>query len=446
MKNNIKNSILLVLTLFVVVSCVNYKILEKSKSQKPDWVHGIETNYLIGQGIGKNYDEAKLNALHMIKEKIVSSVAQNISFEQNIKVNEIRYKKAIEFLEEYTSETKSKAGGGIYLKGISLSRVTDYYWERFREEKKEQVVYFIKYPFSPKDIQQLVDKWNEREVALSNRLDTLKFIKNNYYTIDEIVTDIEELQYLSDIFVDERKAWADIAIKKLQNKLQAIKIVSNTDSLGYFSYSLMLENHLIKTSRVPVVESNCAEIIKIDKQGKYNDIEYNYNNCEPDEKNYLDINYPINEIRLSKRVCFDVCLKKILIQNIDDVSFSSQHKNFFNKWHTIKCHFTIESKSPLPFIIDKIELFPKLCKRKCKNNDNYKNYPAIIIENIDKEFKGKGTHPFTQVIKLQKSKTKSWVSRNGVSTKISGKIYYHSEQTGEHKICKFDDFKYYTNW
>ena len=44
-------------------------------------------------------------------------------------------------------------------------------------------------------------------------------------SIESIIAEIEELQYLSSFFVDQRKAVAEISIKNLQNKLNAIQII-----------------------------------------------------------------------------------------------------------------------------------------------------------------------------------------------------------------------------
>ncbi|MBU8892263.1 MAG: hypothetical protein KOO66_05755 [Bacteroidales bacterium] len=444
--NNSLNIISCIVIMFIVSSCANLKVIEHSASQKPSWIYGIEKNYLIGEGTGSNYNEAKYNALQMVKEKIVSSVAQSISFEQNIKVNETRYKKAIEFLEEYTSKTTSKTGNRSYLQGISLSKVTDYYWEKQRVNRVEKVFYYIKYPFTDSDIQLLIKEWEEQEEQLSLRLDTLKFSKNRHKTIESIIAEIEELQYLSGFFVDQRKTTADISIKNLENKLNAIQIVPEVDSLGFYKYFLMLGEDSIKTMQKPKLSSNCAKIQEINASNQYACIKYEYDECFVEDDNFLDISYLFEEWNLNHIASFDVSLKKISIENKNDISFSSVNKGVFKKDHTIKCHFTIRSKSPVPFTIDKIELVPQLCKRNCAQDYNYRNYPLIIIENVNKHFSGKGNHSFEVQVSIPKSQSKQWASRNGLSTKISGKIHYSSTESNESKIHEFSDLEYYTNW
>jgi nicotinic acid mononucleotide adenylyltransferase len=442
-----KKSFLKLLFVFLILSsCASLKIIEKSSKEKPSWLYGIETNFLVGEGKGSDYNEAKYNALQMVKEKIVASVAQSISFEQNIEVNETRYKKAIEFLEEYTSKTVSKTGSRSYLQGISLSKATDFYWEKKRENRIEEINYFIKYPFTQKDIDVLIKEWENQEEELSQRLDTLKFNKNGHKTVESIIAEIEELQYLSSFFVDQRKATADISIKNLENKLNAIQLIPEVDSLGFFKYYLMLGEDSIKTMQKPKVNSNCADIKEIKTNDQFGCIKYEYDNCEVDEKNHLNIAYSFEEWNLKHLTHFDVSLKKISIENTNDINFSLVDKSLFKKEQTIKCYFTITSKSPIPFTIDKVVLVPKLCKRNCNYDYNFRNFPVIIIENINKSFSGKGNHSFEVYASIPKSKSNQWASRNGLSTKISGKVYYSSKETGESKIHEFDNLEYFTNW
>ena len=46
--------------------------------------------------IPNDYNEAKYMALQLVKEKIVSAVAQNISFEQNVKITHVNTSSMLE--------------------------------------------------------------------------------------------------------------------------------------------------------------------------------------------------------------------------------------------------------------------------------------------------------------------------------------------------------------
>ena len=435
-----------ILLFLFLSSCANLKIVEKSAKQKPLWVNGLEQNYLTGEGIGSDYNEAKTLALQMIKEKIVSAVAQNISFEQNTHINESRYKNAYKFLEEYTSKTTSKSGNVSYLQGVSLSKASDYYWEKHRENHVEKVIYYIKYPFTESDLEKLILEWETQEQQLTQRLDTLKFNGTNHTTVESIIEEIEELQYLSSFFIDQRKAVADISIKSLESKLRSIQIIPFIDTLGFYSYQLKIGDEPITTIQKPVIKSNCAQISKVVANNSVGTILYDFNQCNIEDDNILQINYNFEEWNLNHKVHFDVSSKKIAIENPNDIAIITLKKGLFSSKHLIKCHFTIYSKSPVPFKITRIELTPMLCKYDCSEKSDFKTYPTVVLENVNKKLEGIGNHSFEAIVEVPKKHTKRWASRNGISALLSGKIYYSSANTNENKICTFNDVAYTTNW
>ena len=138
------------------------------------------------------------------------------------------------------------------------------------------------------------------------------------------------MQYLSGFFVDQRKATADISIKNLESKLNAIQVIPEIDSLGYYQYYLMLGEDSIKTIQKPKVNSNCAKIQEIKANNQYGCIKYEYDNCLVDDDNYLNISYLFEEWKLNHIVNFDISLKKISIENKNDISFSSVNSILFN--------------------------------------------------------------------------------------------------------------------
>jgi len=54
------------------------KVLEKSARKPPEWVNGIVKDYIIVSASGETAESAQSNALLRIKERIISSIAENI--------------------------------------------------------------------------------------------------------------------------------------------------------------------------------------------------------------------------------------------------------------------------------------------------------------------------------------------------------------------------------
>lgn len=60
------------------------KVIQKSGKQ-PKWVNNLEKDYIITVGRGATSQEAQQNALTMVKERIVSSVAENVKAKTEIR-------------------------------------------------------------------------------------------------------------------------------------------------------------------------------------------------------------------------------------------------------------------------------------------------------------------------------------------------------------------------
>jgi len=123
-----KKYLLLVVTLIctIGVSQSQDKVLEKSGKQ-PKWINGIEKDYVIVAGSGSNVQDAQQNALTSIKERIVSSVAENVVSKSEIKKEESSVNNVSVFLEKMASQTTSQSGKVPFLQGISLSKVEEFY-------------------------------------------------------------------------------------------------------------------------------------------------------------------------------------------------------------------------------------------------------------------------------------------------------------------------------
>ena len=80
--------LLFILFLFPFVACMaQIRVVEKSGRQ-PSWVNGLEKDYIIVVGTAGNIQDAQQNALNMVKERIVSSVAENVQTSSEMRMEE----------------------------------------------------------------------------------------------------------------------------------------------------------------------------------------------------------------------------------------------------------------------------------------------------------------------------------------------------------------------
>lgn len=430
-----------IVCLLLIAGCSSVRTIEQSASAPPAWIHGIETNYLIGYAKSGTYDEAKEHALHMIKEKIARAVAESVSFESELTVQEDRFQNAFEFIEQYSSKMSSKTGGLNYLKGISLSKVTSYYWIRKKHKRKNYIEYYIKYPLAPQELNKLVELWKSEDARMTRKLLALQKRNGNHLAVEDLMADLEEVKALEGYFVDQRKTEAQVVKQQLTQQLKSIHWTPVADSLGFFSYNLMLGNRYLSSYQTPKFISNCAQLERMHMDGNYGAVEYNYDNCRVEEENYFQLTYLFDSIELSRKEPVDVSGKKIFARLKGEISIRAGRGNIFTNTKNIRCHLPVESLSSLPFKIDRIELFVHRCKR-----NRTRHLPAIIVRKPNLSYCGKGIHQVEFSASIPFWGKRKYSSNTKCLSTVSGKIHYSSEQTGEKKVTQFTGIPYFTTW
>ncbi|HDP55418.1 MAG TPA: hypothetical protein ENN24_07065 [Bacteroidetes bacterium] len=84
-----KRILLLSLILLPLAACfAQVKVVESSARRAPGWINGLEKDYIIVVGTAANIQDAQQNALNMVKERIVSSVAENVKTSSEMKMQE----------------------------------------------------------------------------------------------------------------------------------------------------------------------------------------------------------------------------------------------------------------------------------------------------------------------------------------------------------------------
>jgi hypothetical protein len=119
---------IILLLSFGLVAFAQPKVMDKS-GRKPDWVNGIQKDFIIVSGSGPTINDAQNSALMIIKERIVSSVADNVKATSTMQTEEATTNKSVSsFFEKYTSNVTSESGKVPYLQGVSLSNANEFYW------------------------------------------------------------------------------------------------------------------------------------------------------------------------------------------------------------------------------------------------------------------------------------------------------------------------------
>jgi len=429
-----KKYLLLVVALMAStgISMSQDKIIEKSGKQ-PKWVNNLERDYIITVGSGATSQEAQQNALTMVKERIVSSVAENVKAKTELKKEEANYNNNISvFLEKFASQTTTESGKVPFLQGISLSKVQEFYWEKL--QRKDRSVFFnyhIKYPFPEMELNKLVYDYKTRDAELTKQLEDLIAQTETVESVEQVEKNIGELKVLIDYFMDGRKNQAELGITKYQSLLASIELVEVESNLGELKYALRLGTRTISTVKKPITKSECARVTStINNQTNWL-VKYDYANCYEDPENNILVKYRFGNSDVQKKFYFDISVNKASIFVNEPFHFTTTTKGESSIDASV-LDMTVVSKYDAPFTIEKVVI-------------ELKGLTPLVIEGINQSFTGKGNHNLklniSQAIKIEGT---SSIGKS-IST-LTGYIHYRSNSTGEVKTYRIYNHSYTTDW
>jgi hypothetical protein len=428
-----KLTFILGLTLLGICAFAQPKVQEKS-GRKPDWINGVAKDFIIVSGTGATINAAQDNALMMIKERIVTSVADNVKATGTVQTEETNMnKKVFTFFEKYNSEVTSQSGKVPYLQGISLSRANEYYWEKLTDKKagKTYYEYHIKYPFPEFELKKLVMDFNINDKKLTEELNRLEEEVETVTSVEQIESNLDQLKALQEAFLDARLDRVNTVSARYRNLYKAIELTENGSSRGLLKFALMLNSRQITTVKNPVVTSECARINGTKNGENGWEISYNYDNCYEDPENNINVAFRFGNNNISRKFYFDITENKTAIFVSEAVRFVKVTDEADNIL-TSDCIVTVVSRYDSPIEIQKVTL-------------EIKGAAPVIIENIGQTFSGKGNHDLKLRINepMPRQATTAIGKTNPV---LSGFIQYKNQATGESMTYRVYSLKYSTSW
>lgn len=408
------------------------KVLEKSGKQ-PKWVNGLVKDYIIVVASGDDIQTAQQNALTMVKEQIVLSVAENVKSTTELKRSEVSYNdKVNNFLETFASTTTSQSGKVPFLQGISLSKVEEFYWEKLRRaDKSVYFTYHLKYPFPNIELHKLVSEFKQRDRELTKQLEDMLAQVETVTSIEDIEKNIGELKILQDYFMDGRVDQCKLGINTYLELLKSVELVELESNLGELKYYLRIGERTITTSKKPQTKSECARVLSTINGKEGVTVKYNYENCYEDPENNIQVKYRIAGKEISKNFYFDVASNKASIFVTDPIHFVAT-KTDGDAVGAFDMDITLKSKYDSPFTVQKIVI-------------ELEGQAPILIEGLSSGFKGKGNH----TLKLNVEQLLSVENTSSKGKKISllsGYIHFKSDATGEVRSYRIYNHSYTTSW
>lgn len=251
----------MVLALCILTLNAQNKVLERSGS-KPEWVDGVETGYIIVSSRSVTVDDAKAGALNQVKDMIIRSVAENVSSSSTLSTHEHRSDKGSSLSEEFMSRVKTSTPIVPFLKGISISKAVDFYWEKIKEPNgAESIIYHLKYPFSDDELHDLLSEFNMYQKRYDMEL----------IDIESSLQNLEALSVDSLLYLNGRLSLLQNLVSPMQaplfssckNKIQAIindlyiNLVSSSNNR--ISYSLKYGQESLRCYIKPKIKTDCSD-------------------------------------------------------------------------------------------------------------------------------------------------------------------------------------------
>ena len=424
---NLKVYITVLIAFFCSSFLIGQKVLDKS-GKRPNWVNGVVKDYIIVTASGETAESAQSNALLKVKERIISAVAENVQTSSDYYRGDKTENGISTFIENFETSTRTKSADIPYLKGISLSKAEEFYWEKVSENNKTRFYYHLKYPFSEMELKSLIVDFDMADKQLTLELEQIIDSSQNITSLEQISYFSLALQKMSKAFIDQRKEKADVNIARFNEMLKSVVLYPISNTLGEVRYSLKIGDKVVTTAAKPKVTSvnNCAKITEVLNNQTEWVIKYNYDGCFDDPANAIVVSYSMSP-SMKNNFPFDVNANKAQIflkGNVILTKISDQGSTV-----NAKCRMTVISKFNSPVTIDKITLV-------------WNNYPPLVIDNFNKQIQGKGEHEL--VFDLPQAIDKAKCSASAKAT-INGNIQYRSV-VGEKSTFNIYDQDMTTDW
>lgn len=298
--------ILLLILPFVGISQKNFKLVEQSAKEKPNWIYSNQfDSYMIQANKTTSIEEAQSIVMSSLLDKIASSVAVVVTSESTKETDWTVINDRDSYMESVKASTTLRVAKMPALQGISLSKA-EVYWERYIDKKTKESFYdyYILYPFSQFELQELIDEYNAQQKAYDDKIESYKNSLPEETDIDNLLNDISEMKTLLKEF-DE----ADSKYGKLKNVISLyektisnifIDVVENVN--GKLVIQLKYDEKVMETKSLPKLKSECARDFSKKHNGDKIELTFNTFDCYEQDDNYVEIRFDFGKKRLVKRI------------------------------------------------------------------------------------------------------------------------------------------------
>lgn len=425
---------------FIFSSCKTEKLLESSKESRPNWVYGLENGYLIIEGVGQNHDEAKRKAYTALKEKIVESIAVNVSSNVKIDVNEQIVNDLSYYKENTTVSTNISSDFLMALKGVSLTKANDFYWEKIKDRKKKQnfIHYHVKYPFSSNDLNKLIGDWEQLDKQLTSDIQLIEQQSQKTKSVHELIMLQKQISQLEKVFNEPKKTQAALVKTRIDKMLGDLKFEEKSHIPGQLILKIVSSNKSFIAEKDLQFESSCAKLIGINYSeiDEHYIVSYDADFCSHSSNESIEISSENNNEVLQFRT--NILENK----NLAKISLNGQIKLGNLKYETQKWLIPIRSLNNIGFKIMRVEITIERNTNKFLSELSKKgNVQSYIKQEINKSFSGKADFEIEFESIKQNTEFENFIGtilNSSINYTASGKIYYKTDGLENETIYRFE--------
>lgn len=316
-----KNLIIFVLTFMplLVMAQKEYKLVEQFPKDKPSWLtDGMHKGYYMIQANRMLTIEDAQNAVRSsLLNNIASSVSVIVTGETIDVIDwdlvELDGKTKEEYVQIIETNTTTKIANMPALQGVSLSKA-DVYYERYvhKKTKESYYDYYILYPFSDIELQELIDTYNAQEKAVNDKIDNYKNILGGIDEIDVLLEKILEMKNMKEEYKDDYTKCNDLeSIIEMYNGVVNniyVEVVDNynNDDQGTLVIQLKYAEKIMKTKSLPQLRSGCARDFTKKHDSNRIVVTFNTFDCYEQDDNYVEVRFSFGKKKLSKKISINL--------------------------------------------------------------------------------------------------------------------------------------------
>lgn len=298
-----------------VMAQKEYKLVDQFPKDKPIWMtDGMHKGFLFKQANQMPTIEDAQNA-------VMSSLLNDIASSVSVVVTggivdiidwdlvELDGKTKEEYVQTIEKNTTTKIANMPAFQGISLSKADVYYEHYVHKKTKESYYdYYILYPFSDIELQELIDTYNAQEKVINDKIDNYKNTLDDIDEIDVLLENISQMRTLKEEYKDDYTKYTELEsiITMYNDVIKGIYIEIlenyNNDNTGTLEIQLKYAEKIMKTNSLPQLRSECARDFNKRHDGYKIILNFNTFDCFEQDDNYVEVRFNFGKRKLSKKI------------------------------------------------------------------------------------------------------------------------------------------------